>query len=200
MEKVRYKMNTKSRPAKNSRSAADALTFNVAGLLGEPIGSLRELEIEAPPLDLGAELRQNRGVEGKVRLTRTNRGLLVQGRLVTSIELECARCLREIDYPVDLDIEEEALPTIDILSGLPLDTSAEPDVVRLNGHHELELEEEVREGILLAEPIAPLCRPDCPGLCIVCGQELGGGPHDHPEAEIDPRLEALLQFELPEED
>jgi uncharacterized metal-binding protein YceD (DUF177 family) len=149
------------------------LTFNVSGLLGQPVGSVRRLEVSSPPLDLGAELRQNRGLAGKLRLTRTNRGLLVQASLSTSIEQECSRCLRAIDYPIELEIEEEALPIIDVASGLALDTFAEPDVLRLTDHHELELEQEVREAILLAEPIAPLCREDCPGLCVVCGQELG---------------------------
>lgn len=192
-------MSTKSRPAKSSQSAAEALTFNVSGLLAEPLGTIRDLDISSPPLDLGADLRQNSGLVGKVRLTRTNRGLLVKGRLVTSLALVCSRCLRDIDYPVELELEEEALPTIDLASGLPLDTTAEPDVVRLTGHHELELEEEAREGILLAEPIAPLCREDCPGLCVVCGRELGSGPHDHPDTDIDPRLEALRQFQTPDE-
>jgi uncharacterized protein len=86
------------------------------------------------------------------------------------------------------------LPTIDFVSGLALDAAEEPDVLRLNGHHELELEGEVREAIQLAEPIAPLCREDCPGLCIVCGQELASGPHDHPDEDVDPRLEGLRGF------
>jgi uncharacterized protein len=198
MEKGRS-MNTKSRQAQKSQSVAEALTFNVAGLLGEPVGSIRDLDVGSPPLNLGPDLRQGSGVVGQLRLTRTNRGLLVRGTLATSIEQECSRCLREIDYPLELEIEEEALPTIDLASGLPLDTSAEPDVLRLTDHHELQLEEEVREAILLAEPIAPLCREDCPGLCVVCGQELGSGPHDHPDADIDPRLEALRQFRSPAE-
>jgi uncharacterized protein len=69
--------------------------------------------------------------------------------------------------------------------------SDDPDQLRLTGHHELDLEHEVRDGILVSEPIAPVCREDCPGLCIVCGLELASGPHSHPDEEIDPRLEAL---------
>ena len=183
-----------------SRSAADALTFNISGLLAEPAGSTRDLDIASPPLDLGPDLHQNRGVEGRLRLTRTNRGLLIKGELETSLALECSRCLRDIDYPVTIDLEEEALPSIDIVTGLPLDVSVEPDVLRLTGHHELALGEEVREAILLEEPIAPLCSPDCPGLCIVCGQELSSWPHDHPDADVDPRLEALLDFKPTEDD
>jgi uncharacterized protein len=177
-----------------STPASEALTVNVAGLLAEPAGSVRELDVAAPPLDLGPDLRQSRDVEGHVKLTRTNRGLLVQGRFSTALAESCSRCLREFEYPVTFEIDEEALPSIDLVSGQPVDTAEEPDELRLSDHHELELEGEIRDAIALAEPIAPLCREDCPGLCQVCGQELGSGGHDHPETEIDPRLEALRQF------
>lgn len=187
-------MSTTSRREAKQPSAADALTFNVSGLLGQPLGSIRDLEIASPPLDLGEEIRQSRGVTGRLRLTRTNRGLLIRGWLETALAEQCSRCLRDIDYSVRFEVEEEALPVVDMATGLPLDREAEPDALRLTDHHELELEEEVRDSILLAEPIAPLCRPDCPGLCIVCGQELATGNHDHPDADIDPRLEALRDF------
>jgi uncharacterized protein len=174
--------------------AADALTFNVAGLLAEPAGTVRELEVVAPPLDLGPDLRQSRGLEGKLKLTRTNRGLLLEGRFSTSLNEACSRCLREIDYPVTFELSEEALPSIDLASGLPFDTLSETDELRLSDHHELELEGEMRDAIALAEPIAPLCREDCPGLCQVCGLELAKGGHDHPDTEVDPRLEVLRGF------
>ena len=189
--------STNRRPAK-SPSAAEALSFNVSGLLAEPVGTIRYIEVASPPLDLGPELTQCSGVSGKLRLTRTNRGLLVHARLATSIDQECSRCLREIDYPLQLDLDEEALPVLDFATGLPLDAALEPDAYHLSDHHELLLENEVREAILLAEPIAALCRPDCPGLCMICGLELATGPHDHPDEDIDPRLEALKEFRAPD--
>jgi uncharacterized protein len=167
------------------------LVWNVAGLLGEPAGTVRDICVSSPPLDLGPDLTQSRDVEGDLRLTRTNRGLLVRGRLQTAIEVTCSRCLREFELPVDIELEEEALPSIDLVSGQPADLEAEPDVLRLTDHHELDLEGEVRDAVVLAEPIAPVCRDDCPGLCLVCGQELASGPHEHPDEDIDPRLEAL---------
>ncbi len=167
------------------------LVFNVAGLLGEPMGSFRDISVSSPPLDLEPDLTQSRDVEGDLRLTRTNRGLLVRGRLQTAIEVTCSRCLREFELPVDIEIDEEALPVIDLVSGQPAEIEAEPDVLRLTDHHELDLEGEVRDAVVLAEPIAPVCRDDCPGLCLVCGQELASGGHDHSDDDIDPRLEAL---------
>lgn len=177
-----------------NRFAADDLLFNVSGLLAAPAGSVREITVCSPPLDFGPDLHQIRDIEGELRLTRTNRGLLVQGRLTTAIAQACSRCLRDMVWPVEIELEEEALPTLDFVTGLPVNTAEEPDALRLTDHHELDLEDEVRDSLLLAEPIAPLCRDDCPGLCIVCGQELGSGPHDHPDEEIDPRLEGLRGF------
>ena len=184
-------MSTNQPRTSKNQSAADALTYNVAGLLGEPVGSIRDVVVDSPPLDLGPDLRQLTGVTGTLRLTRTNRGLLIHGKLATSIEQQCSRCLTGLDYPVEVELDDEALPTIDLATGIALDDADEPDALRLSDHHELELEPAVRDAIVVAEPIAPLCRPDCPGLCLICGLELAGGQHDHAGADIDPRLEAL---------
>ncbi len=176
--------------------AAELLTYNVAGLLGELPGSSRTYVIAGVIVDLGPDLVQADPVEGSVRVARTNRGILVTGRLTASLAMTCSRCLREIEVPLGLMLEEEVLPSIDIATGLALDTSAEPDIPRLTDHHELELEPLVREAIQLAEPIAPLCRTDCLGLCIVCGRELAEGDHEHGPEAIDPRLEALRGFRV----
>ncbi len=176
--------------------AHDALTYHVARLLTEPPGASRTYPVAGVMLDLGPDLRQSDPLEGTVRLARTNRGLLVFAKLRTSLAEICSRCLRETEVPVEVTIEEEALPMIDIATGLPVDRTAEPDVIRLTDHHELLLEPVVREEIQLAEPIAPLCRPDCPGLCVVCGGELAEGRHEHLDEPIDPRLEALRGFQV----
>lgn len=174
----------------------DALTYNVAGLLGDAVGASHTYAIAGAMLDLGPGLAQADPVEGSIRVARTNRGILVTGRLSTALAETCSRCLREIEVPIAISIWEEALPSIDLASGQPVDVAAEFDAVRLTDHHELELEPLVREAIQLAEPIAPLCRPDCPGLCAVCGGDLAEGHHDHDGGEIDPRLEALRGFRV----
>jgi uncharacterized protein len=114
----------------------------------------------------------------------------------TSLQAECSRCLQEIEVPIEVHVEEEALPTLDIKTGLPLNPRDDPDALRINDHHELELETAVREAIFLAEPIAPLCSPDCPGLCPTCGERLASGTHIHDEPELDPRLEVLKAFRV----
>ena len=178
-----------------TRSPVDApLTWNVAGLLAEDPGASREFDVGdvTIPLDDGPELA--RPISGHVRLRRTNRGIIADARLQTGLRTECSRCLRPMDVPVDLVIEEEFLPALDLSTGKPLPADAEPDVARLTDHHEIDLEPLVRDELVLAEPIAPLHSPDCAGLCIECGLPLDEGSHDHPTDDIDPRFEALRGF------
>jgi uncharacterized protein len=183
-----------------SRSVGAPLAWNVAGLLSEDPGATRDYDIAGVTIDLGEDLRLADPIEGHIRLSRTNRGLLVDANLTASLQAECSRCLREIEVPIEVRIEEEALPSVDLHSGLPLPSERGEDdgPIGLTDHHELDLETPVREAIQLEEPIAALCREDCPGLCPVCGLPLDEGAHDHPDDEIDPRLEALKGFK-PEE-
>jgi uncharacterized protein len=179
----------------------DPLTFAVSGLMAEPPGTLRDYDIEGVDVDPGGGLRLTEPVSGTLRLSRTNRGLLADARLGTALAGECARCLRPVVTPVRLRIHEEILPSIDLVSGhpVPLEEGEDPDTPRLTDHHELELRPLVAEAISLQEPIAPLCEPDCPGLCPECGERFSPG-HAHDEAPIDPRLEALRAFRFDADD
>ncbi len=177
-------------------AASSELTFPLAALLAEPAGSRRDYAFQEIPLDLGDDLKLARPVAGRVRVSRTNRGVFVRGSVDTALALECSRCLRAIELPISVALSEEVLPALDIVSGKPLDPALEPEIARLTDHHELQLEPIVREAIQLAEPIAPVCRPDCPGLCPVCGESLEAGVHDHDDSPLDPRLEALRAFRV----
>jgi uncharacterized protein len=146
-------------------------------------------------MDIAEDLRLAQPIEGEVRLSRTGRSILARAHLTTAIEGYCSRCLQPVIAPIDLDIEEEVLPSIDIDSGLPTNREEEPDALRLDDHHELDLGEPVREAISLAEPISLLCRDDCRGLCLGCGVDLNSVTnHDHPDDDVDPRLAALAAW------
>jgi uncharacterized protein len=179
----------------------DPLTFALAGLLAEVAGTVREYRFDAVVVDPGDGLVAVEPVSGVLRLTHTNRGLIVDARLRTALAGECARCLRPLVTPIAFRIDEEVRPTIDLGSGLPIppEEGADPEAPRLTDHHELELRPLVVEAISLQEPIAPLCEPDCPGLCVECGERLDPGHPGH-DAPIDPRLEALLAFRVDGED
>jgi len=175
-------------------TAPAPLTYPLAGLLAEPVGSDRRFDVAGATVQLPDDLRLAEPLEGTVRIARTNRGVIVEARLDTAIAGTCARCLRDAEVPITVEIAEEALPSVDLLSGRPVDRGPEPEVARLNRHHELELGSLVVEAISLAEPIAPLCEPACPGLCSTCGERLGPGHQPHDEDEVDPRLAALRAF------
>jgi uncharacterized protein len=168
------------------------LSYNVADLLRSAPGTSERYDVAetALPIADGVELADP--VTGDLRLTHSGRSIIVQGHFETALVEQCSRCLRPAKARVVADIEDEALPSIDFEKGSPVDTDDEPDVLRLTEYHELDLEPAVRDAISLAEPIAPLCRPDCPGLCETCGLDLTDHPgHSHPDDDIDPRLAAL---------
>lgn len=177
-----------------ARPPEGPLRFNVAGLLADAVGSDRAYEIDDVRIELPDALTLATPIAGHVRLTRENRGILASARLATSLAGECARCLRPLTTPIEIRLDEEYLPSLDLATGRPVPTDDEPEALRLSDHHELDLEPSVRDAISLAEPIAPLDRPDCPGLCIVCGEPLDEGVHDHAVDDVDPRFEALRGF------
>ncbi|MFI5254750.1 MAG: YceD family protein [Candidatus Limnocylindrales bacterium] len=171
------------------------LSYNVAGLLRSAPGTARRYAVHEAAFDIAEDLRLAAPIDGEVRLSHTGRSILARADLTTALDEHCARCLVAIAAPISVYLEEEALPSIDVETGQPVDASAEPDALRLDDHHELDLAQPVREAISLAEPIAPLCRPDCRGLCATCGVDLNESPdHDHGAAAVDPRLALLAEW------
>ena len=172
------------------------LTFPLAGLLAELPGTKRHHEIAEPTLRLPDDLALAEGIQGTVDIARTNRGVYVIARVHAAIAGACSRCLRDLVLPVDVEVREEVLPSVDLTTGAALDPGVEPEVARLDGHHQLDLDPLLVEAISLAEPIAPLCEPDCPGLCLDCGERLDAGHVAHPTDDVDPRLAALRAFRV----
>ena len=181
-------------------ASGDPLTYALSGFMAEAPGAVREYRVEAD-VDPGEGLRLTMPVAGRLRLLRTNRGLVVEADLRSALAGDCARCLRETVTPIRIRLQEEVLPTIDLASGatVVLEEGEDPETPRLTDHHELELRPLVIEGINLQEPIAALCEPGCPGLCLECGERLEPG-HVHDDGPIDPRLEALRAFRFDADD
>ena len=152
--------------------------------------SLKQVTVSFPA---GTTRAQAEPIVGSIQLTRTNRGLLVDGRLRTSLLERCGRCLAPVTAGVEVDLREEALPTVDVESGQATDLSGEDSGLRIDAQHVLDLEPAVREAISLAEPMNVLCREACLGLCPECGRDLNLEPHRH-EREPDPRLAPLARL------
>ena len=92
--------------------------------------------------------------------------------------LKCARCLTEFRGPVALDLCE--------LYTTPGHELPDDEAYRVQGS-EIDLEPMLRDALVLALPLNPVCREACRGLCARCGRDLNDGDCDCEESEIDPR-------------
>jgi uncharacterized protein len=169
------------------------VSFNVSQLLLMAPGTVREFDFQEPLPDPANELHLRGPISGHARLTRTSEGVLAHSDYHACVVLECARCLEEALAQVDGDLDEEFLPTTDIRTGLPvpLPGGVEDDQPFIDEHHEINLNEILRQNILTNLPIQPLCSENCPGLCLVCGDRLEAGHQAHTDSNADSNDEEL---------
>jgi len=129
-----------------------------------------------------------------VKIFRFGRRVLVEGSVKISVKVACSRCLKDMSLPLDLTFREEYLPAEESGKGNEQElTNTELDL-GFYTNDELDITELVKEQILLAVPMKPLCRDDCRGLCTRCGKDLNRGPCGCRKKEIDPRLAPLAKF------
>lgn len=170
--------------------------------LGRRPGSMREVTrtVVAPEglgiVDLigipaGAELVLD------LRLESVMDGVLVTVAFDAPVSGECGRCLDPLSDVLSVHLQE--------LYAYPESEAAGADddeeLSRMQGDL-LDLEPALRDAVVLALPLNPLCRPDCEGLCATCGERLADLPDDHAHEAIDPRwssLHGMLAPNKPEE-
>lgn len=145
------------------------MDINVSHLLKSPVGTTREYDFDrGEPLPLDADIPAVID-GGHVRLDRTNTGILARGHVDATVSLACARCLEPVDVATSIDFAEEYEPSVDVTSGKPLPAPENDLVFLISPNHLLDLSEAVRQNLLAALPMQPLCRADCAGLCPQCG-------------------------------
>ncbi len=113
-------------------------------------------------------------------------GVLVTGTATADFDGECARCLDPLSQQVTVEFTE--------LFAYPdsaTDTTTDEDEVFRLVDDLVDLEPVVRDAIVLALPAAPLCTPDCRGLCPDCGGRWADLGPDHRHEKIDSRWAAL---------
>jgi uncharacterized protein len=157
--------------------------------LGRRPGSMRKDSRDVPaPADLGVEMvgvPSGADVELEFRLEAVMEGVLVSGTARAPLSGECARCLDPLTSSIEVEFQELFVYT-DTRSG----ETADEDEHRLEGDY-LDLEPVVRDAMVLALPLSPLCQDDCPGLCSICGIRLADAEPDHHHDAVDPRWAAL---------
>ncbi len=174
------------------------MRYNVATLLRSPVGTTRAYEIAEE--EFQADDLLVRSLRGKVLLTRLRENVLLQGALDGTVTLECGRCLEPYEQPLHMEMEVVFQPSVAILTGEPLPPPEDDSVYMIDGHHIVDLDEAVREQVLLNLPIRPLCRPDCAGLCPICGQNLNLGPCPGHGEQTDERLAVLAALLEPKKE
>ncbi|HLX82586.1 MAG TPA: DUF177 domain-containing protein [Terriglobales bacterium] len=151
-------------------------------------------------IDLGEDVRQLSPLrtEGRADLVEEQHGkhqvvqdIRIKGKLDTSVEVACARCLDPVVHPVDRSFDLLYRPLgIDSGHAELSVTDAEAEI----GYYEgtgLLLEDTLREQVLLALPLKSICREDCKGLCPHCGKNLNETQCDCVDEVEDPRWAAL---------
>jgi len=169
--------------------------FNVAGLLREPAGASRVVRLRDHYVTLGPDVELAGPIDLDLQLLRTNRGILARGNVSALLRRTCSRCTEPFVDEGAVAIAEEYVPSVDLETGARLSV-AEHDggALSINAQHEIELDPVLHDELALTEPMHPLCRPDCPGLCPECGERLEAGHPAHSEAETDPRLAPLARL------
>ncbi len=123
-----------------------------------------------------------------VRLESVTEGVYVSGTAHAELVGECSRCLDELTDEVVVDIGELfAYP-----ASVTDETTDADELPRVLDDY-VDVEQTVRDALVLDLPLAPLCRPDCPGLCPECGERRADLPPDHGHETLDPRWAALRE-------
>jgi uncharacterized protein len=156
-------------------------------------GAMRTVNRTVPAPDgLGLELigvQPGTDLTLDLRLESVSEGVLVSGTVTGAIAGECGRCLRPISDESGVEIQE-----LYAYEHSTTDETTEPDEVgRMQGDL-IDLEPTLRDMVVLALPVNPLCREDCPGLCPECGVHWDDLPRDHRHGLVDPRWATLSQL------
>jgi uncharacterized protein len=135
-----------------------------------------------------AEVPEDAPIEGDLTLESVVEGVFVHGRIGGRFDMRCARCLKE--FPREFDVE---------MGDVFVREPGPDDDYALDADLNLDPEPMVRDAVMLDIPFSPLCRPDCLGLCEICGgdRNLGECPG---HAAADPRwaaLDELLRDDAP---
>jgi uncharacterized protein len=202
-------------PSTRTHAPRGALVFDMRQLGRQAGSALTQTRIVPAPDDLRLELigvPVGTDVALEVRFEAVSEGVLATGTAIAPLAGECARCLAPVSSSVTAGFQELYL----YADGRhdKHDKHDRHDKHEKHDKHDkhdeqeeqdaeelyyldgdlLDLEPAFRDAVVLALPMSPLCREDCPGLCAECGVPLAdAGPGHQHEAAIDPRWAALKQ-------
>jgi uncharacterized protein len=150
----------------------------------------------AEELDLeeeGARVSADAAVRGGA--TRKGEQVRLRGEIKTEVELLCDRCAAPERAPLAVEFDTSFIPQeVEAVKAENVELQAEDLILSSYEGDAVDLDELVREQILLALPSRHLCREDCKGLCAKCGADLNAGACSCAQGEVDPRWAALAEL------
>jgi len=152
---------------------------------GDQFRDVKDVDLE--PLELGGQryVPIPESPEAALTLTRLSSGLMLELEFDVRLVGPCVRCLG--DAGLDIAVSDRQYQATNPEDDEELRTPYLQD-------DRLDLSAWARDAVALALPDQILCRPDCAGLCPVCGRDLNVEPHEHEEEHGDPRWAVLAEL------
>ena len=170
----------------------DPLRLDVSYLVKGSPGTYKEFEFNFPQLSFPPDLTLV-DILGKISVSVTEGGVVVEGKLAALTQLACSRCLKDFWQPININFTE-------MFSAHPAgNPGSELGEQQLPADGSIDLTPIIRDYAILDIPIRQLCAEDCKGLCPVCGMNRNQEDCGHRQVSIDPRM-AELQKLLENED
>lgn len=157
------------------------LRINVGFIVNQAIGYSRDFSIEIPYHSFSDSLVVG-NLMVRILVSRTTEGLLVQVQGQAFTELECVYCLDDYQHNLSFDFVE--------MYTFPSHAVEDTELI-LPDDLQIDLAPLLNEYLYLDIPINPMCKPDCQGLCPICGENRNFSPCRHGEESVDPRLSVL---------
>ena len=152
----------------------------------------QKLDLEDSPeaLELKADgVTFDKPVRVELLVSKNKDQLVCQGKVTVSVRLECSRCLAGYDHTVTSDLNF----VVDLAGGSEDvgESGEEGYFVADPSATYFEIDDPVREAVIVSLPLKPLCSEECKGLCPICGIDLNRSQCSCVKEEPDPRWDQL---------
>jgi uncharacterized protein len=131
-------------------------------------------------------------VSGEIR--QAGRRVQVTGRLAARVQVECNRCLKPIELPIDSSFKLEYVTPEDYQAQQAVELTEEDLDLSIFDGEGIDIDELVAEELMLAVPDHVLCNDNCKGICPVCGVDRNAVNCECKTAEVDPRWAGLKEL------
>jgi uncharacterized protein len=149
---------------------------------------------ELPLEDTEVRLVEPAEVHGRIR--RAGKEVELQGKLQTKLETVCGRCLQPVELPITTEFNQRFVRAVSWAAEEQHELQAEDLNIAVFDGEGIELDDLVREELLLALPVSVLCRADCKGLCPVCGIDRNLSNCQCEIDEVDSRWQKLKELQM----